>query len=66
MSVFYYDPFHDVERIINDTFGRMGGLDNQSQAFQRQNGSDESSVPSGQGKYPTFPILGKLNPTSNS
>ncbi|KAJ7738262.1 HSP20-like chaperone [Mycena maculata] len=39
MSVFYYDPFYDVERIINDTFGRLGN--NQSQALQRQGGGDD-------------------------
>ncbi|KAJ7208164.1 HSP20-like chaperone [Mycena haematopus] len=41
MSVFYYDPFHDVERIINDTFGRVGG---NSQALQRQNGDGNNDV----------------------
>ncbi|KAJ7510017.1 HSP20-like chaperone [Mycena galericulata] len=35
MSVFYYDPFYDVERLINDTFGRAGN-NNTSQALQRQ------------------------------
>ncbi|KAF7373338.1 Heat shock protein 16 [Mycena sanguinolenta] len=37
MSVFYYDPFHDVERMINDSFGRMGGYNNQGQS-QRHDG----------------------------
>ncbi|KAF8206199.1 HSP20-like chaperone [Mycena galopus ATCC 62051] len=46
MSVFYYDPFHDVERLINESFGRMdgGNFNNnqgQSQALQRQNGGDD-------------------------
>ncbi|KAJ7756775.1 HSP20-like chaperone [Mycena maculata] len=40
MSVFYYDPFYDVERMINDTFGRLGN-NNQSQALQRQGGGDD-------------------------
>jgi len=39
MSVFYYDPFYDVERMINESFGRMGN--NQNQALQRQDGNDE-------------------------
>ncbi|KAJ7695006.1 HSP20-like chaperone [Mycena olivaceomarginata] len=43
MSVFYYDPFYDVERLINDTFGRAGN-NNQSQALQRQNGNDGNDV----------------------
>ncbi|KAJ6476270.1 HSP20-like chaperone [Mycena sanguinolenta] len=43
MSVFYYDPFHDVERMINDTFGRMAGYNNQSQN-QRQNGDGNNEV----------------------
>lgn len=43
MSVFYYDPFYDVERLINDTFGRAGN-NNQSQALQRQNGTDGNDV----------------------
>ncbi|KAF8184998.1 HSP20-like chaperone [Mycena galopus ATCC 62051] len=41
MSVFYYDPSYDVERMINDTFGRMGSFNNNSQALQRQNGNDD-------------------------
>ncbi|KAJ7270611.1 HSP20-like chaperone [Mycena haematopus] len=42
MSVFYYDPFHDVERIINDTFGRYNNRgQTQSQALQRQNGDGD-------------------------
>ncbi|KAJ6618256.1 HSP20-like chaperone [Mycena sp. CBHHK59/15] len=42
MSVFYYDPFYDVERMINDTFGHLGNTrnDNQSQAVQRHGGDD--------------------------
>ncbi|KAF8206203.1 hypothetical protein K438DRAFT_2013979 [Mycena galopus ATCC 62051] len=36
MSVFYYDPFHDAECMMNETFGRTGNQ-NQSQALQRQN-----------------------------
>ncbi|KAJ7088367.1 HSP20-like chaperone [Mycena belliarum] len=42
MSVFYYDPFYDVERMINESFGRLGS-NNQNQALQRQggNGSDD-------------------------
>ncbi|KAJ7495992.1 HSP20-like chaperone [Mycena galericulata] len=39
MSVFYYDPFSDVERMINDTFGRMGN--GNSQALQGQNGNND-------------------------
>ncbi|KAJ7929334.1 HSP20-like chaperone [Mycena leptocephala] len=43
MSVFYYDPFYDVERMINDTFGRMGNTNtsNQSQALQRHDGNND-------------------------
>ncbi|KAJ7102936.1 HSP20-like chaperone [Mycena epipterygia] len=36
MSVFYYEPFYDVERMINESFGRMGNNNNQNQALQRQ------------------------------
>ncbi|KAJ7252789.1 HSP20-like chaperone [Mycena haematopus] len=43
MSVFYYDPFHDVERIINDTFGRYN-TQGQTQALQRQNGDANNDV----------------------
>ncbi|KAJ7705188.1 HSP20-like chaperone [Mycena metata] len=40
MSVFYYDPFYDVERMINESFGRMGN--NQNQALLRQgSGNDD-------------------------
>ncbi|KAJ7641433.1 HSP20-like chaperone [Roridomyces roridus] len=28
MSVFYYEPFYDVERMLNDTFARMLGHNN--------------------------------------
>ncbi|KAJ7093123.1 HSP20-like chaperone [Mycena epipterygia] len=42
MSVFYYDPFYDVERMINESFGRMGNNNNQSQALQRNGvGNDD-------------------------
>ncbi|KAF7336783.1 Heat shock protein 16 [Mycena venus] len=41
MSVFYYEPFYDVERLINDSFGRFNNNQGQSQALQRQNGNDE-------------------------
>ncbi|KAJ7684757.1 HSP20-like chaperone [Mycena polygramma] len=42
MSVFYYEPFYDVERMINDTFGRLGNnTNNQSQALQRQGEIDD-------------------------
>ncbi|KAJ7270616.1 HSP20-like chaperone [Mycena haematopus] len=41
MSVFYYDPFHHVERIINDTFGQLDGNRAQSQALQGQNGGGD-------------------------
>jgi len=46
MSVFYYDPFYDVERMINDSFGRMNNMNNmnnggQSQAVQRHGGNDD-------------------------
>ncbi|KAF7338597.1 Heat shock protein 16 [Mycena venus] len=43
MSVFYYDPFYDVERMINDTFGRMGSFNNQGQgqALQRHNENND-------------------------
>ncbi|KAJ6606594.1 HSP20-like chaperone [Mycena vulgaris] len=40
MSVFYYDPFYDVERMINESFGRMGNA-NQTQALQRHAGNDD-------------------------
>ncbi|KAJ6547172.1 HSP20-like chaperone [Mycena capillaripes] len=42
MSVFYYDPFYDVERMINESFGRMGNNNQgQGQALQRQGGNDD-------------------------
>lgn len=40
MSVFYYDPFYDVERLINESFGRIGN-NNQSQALQRNGTNDD-------------------------
>jgi len=43
MSIFYYDPFYDVERMINDTFGRIGSYNNQSQN-QRQIGDGNNEV----------------------
>ncbi|KAJ7273352.1 HSP20-like chaperone [Mycena rebaudengoi] len=41
MSVYYYDPFYDVERIINDSFGRFSNNNNQGQAVQRQGHSND-------------------------
>ncbi|KAJ7102937.1 HSP20-like chaperone [Mycena epipterygia] len=41
MSVFYYDPFYDVERMINESFGRVGNNNNQNQALQRQGNDDD-------------------------
>ncbi|KAJ7088361.1 HSP20-like chaperone [Mycena belliarum] len=43
MSVFYYDPFYDVERMINESFGRLGN-NNQNQALQRQGGNASDDV----------------------
>ncbi|KAJ7470396.1 HSP20-like chaperone [Mycena latifolia] len=43
MSVFYYDPFYDVERMINESFGRMNNAP-QSQALQRHNGGGNDDV----------------------
>ncbi|KAJ7702422.1 small heat shock protein [Mycena rosella] len=46
MSVFYYDPFYDVERMVNESFGRMSNMPNmnQSQALQRQGGNGHDDV----------------------
>ncbi|KAF7359424.1 Small heat shock protein [Mycena sanguinolenta] len=45
MSVFYYDPFYDVERMINDTLGRVGAyIDNHRGQSQRQNGDANNQV----------------------
>ncbi|KAJ7632269.1 HSP20-like chaperone, partial [Roridomyces roridus] len=41
MSVFYYEPFYDVERLLNETFGRVAN-NNSSNALQRQvSGNDD-------------------------
>ncbi|KAJ7445811.1 small heat shock protein [Mycena galericulata] len=40
MSVFYYDPFYDFERVLNDTFGRLSNTST-SQAVQRQGENDD-------------------------
>ncbi|KAJ7166488.1 HSP20-like chaperone [Mycena crocata] len=39
-SLVYYDPFYDVERMINESFGRMSD-NNQNQALQRHGGNEE-------------------------
>ncbi|KAJ7166489.1 small heat shock protein [Mycena crocata] len=39
-SIVYYDPFYDVERMINESFGRMSN-NNQNQALQRHGGNEE-------------------------
>ncbi|KAJ7632277.1 HSP20-like chaperone [Roridomyces roridus] len=41
MSVFYYEPFYDVERLLNETFGRVAN-NNSNNALQRQgSGNDD-------------------------
>ncbi|KAJ7102935.1 HSP20-like chaperone [Mycena epipterygia] len=44
MSTFYYDPFYHVERMINESFGRRGSTNNQSQAFQRHGAGNDPDI----------------------
>ncbi|KAJ6584829.1 HSP20-like chaperone [Mycena capillaripes] len=44
MSVFYYEPFVDLERIVNDAFRTRGGNGNDNNQVQRQLEGDVQAI----------------------